>query len=259
MAGEQEEVVRYSISAGMKFAKHIFQIIDDIREQKIENFNNEGGEVDYDYLNFDGYTLNEIDITHLEDFDLFEQFAKENGIQFAITEDSLNPEIEHLWFKASNQSAINTFMQQVFDYGDEVEKEINPEDFIDPEELIKRKKEEQEFTQEVKYKLHVQNHETHEYIVDRFESFDEMKDYLVKNYDHLLVNSNLDIKSFSDIHSVKELEKVLEKIDKSKVNIKLDRKPLLEKFAEKSEEFTKNLKDKVRDKIKHKVPEKDGR
>lgn len=259
MAGEQEEVVRYSVSAGMKFAKHIMQLIKDIEQDRYDKWEAMGGEVDYEYLNQDGYALNKIDITHLEDFDQFDKFAKENGVQFAITEDYKNPDIEHLWFKAKDQETLKTFMQEIFDYGDEINKEIDPEKIIDPEELIKQKHEEQEYIEEVKYKLREQDYENHEYRMQSFQSFDEMKAHLVENYDDLLRGSETEVPSFNDVHSTKQLENVLNKMDQSKITLKLERKPLLQEFAEKSKELTANMKNIAKDKIKHKVPEKDGR
>lgn len=257
MAGEQEEVVRYSISGGMKFAKHISQLINEIKANQEAEWNALGGEVELEYLNQDGYTLNSIDITHVEDFAEFDKFARENGIQFAITDDHKNPEIEHLWFKASNQNAINQFLQDVFDYDNDID--IDTDKIITPEDLIKQKKEEQEYSTEVKYKLHEQDYEKHEYRIQSFQTFDDMKIHLSENYDSLLSDSNLDIQSFNEIHSIKQLEKVLSKLDSPKINLKLERKPLLEKFAEKVKEVNTKAQEKTINKIKNKIPELDGR
>lgn len=265
MAGEQEAandiILRFALRGGIKFSKHILQLTGNMRKKtkhKIkDHIDSRGGEIKFKKLNKEGHSVSNIDISHVEDFKVFDKFAKKHGIKYSITQDDFNPETEYLWFKAANQEAINTFLKEVIDYDTEVRKDIDPNKIVDTEELIRQKIDSQNANEKTNYKLHEQKFESHEFIVSHFESFDDLKNHLSKNYDHLLIDP--DVKSFNDVHSITDLEKLLEKVDQSKVKLKLERKPLLEKFKDKEKIVEKQSKEKPknisRDTIKDKVPD----
>ena len=241
MPGEQEQAneyfLRLAVKGGLKFTRSLQQVLHHSKDSIKNKLDERGGEKKYKVLKKSKEPLKHIDISHVKDWDRFDDLAKQHKIQYAITEDPNNPEKEFFWFKARNEDEINTFLAAVLEFSQELDQELEQglsEDILEtPEELIRKKKQSQETKEDTKYKFHEQSFEDHEYKVNDFTNFDDLKAYVADTYDHKLQDLDISINSFNEVNSIKELEDAVSKLDKNEVRVWIERDPILKDMSEK--------------------------
>lgn len=227
MAGEQELVndyiLRLAVKGGLQFARNLVQVYLNSRESMEDFIDDEGGLVEYEDLISDHSQLQQLDLSHIKDWDKFEELAIKHKVQFAITSDPNNPEKEYFWFRARDQGQIQAFLQE-FLIDAELDLENEPSDnVVDPEDLIKKKKESTKESETAKYRLTEQSFEGNFYEIHHFDNFEDLKAFLSERYDSKLEKLSVDVDTFKDVASIKDLEEIVSKLDESEVKLTVER------------------------------------
>lgn len=120
---------------------------------------------------------------------------------------------------------------------------------VERKDPVKESTSKEQQATEPKFKLFEGPEKSTEQKVTDFDSFNDLKEYLTRNYQDKLVASGLGSKSFSDISSTKEMNEVFTHLAKSDSSIQLTvkRKSLVKEFSEKEKQAKerKEPKDKV--------------
>lgn len=213
MAGEQEiadeYIMRFAMKNSVLAMKWIVELIQEIQERK-------GGEVAFNQINDKHTNLTSIASEEIADIELLDELAKQHGVQYAFSE--MNG-VEYVWFKASDEGFINTFLQEL----------LSKEMLEKAQENVERSDLSQ-FIYDKQIERHAYTGEQKEAFSSYDEVFKETMEHFSEYYDGTLSEIDTDIKSFKEIKDPEALLDLIEKCKQNGISIVIQDKALEKRF-----------------------------